>query len=211
MMRAITWVLFIASAVLIGLYPLVYIFFDMGMGLLSTKPHELLEDRMWKFFFTAHILPGGVALLSGWSQFVTRIRNQHLQLHRWLGRVYLVAVSISGVSALYIAVYATGGVISQAGFGVMGALWLLTTLQAYRHIRNRRTTDHQYWMIRSYSLCFAAVTLRLWLPLLDFGVGLGFEAAYRAVAWLCWVPNLMVAERIVWKLKVTADRYPVGA
>ena len=40
---------------------------------------------------------------------------------------------------------------------------------------------------------FAAVTLRLYLPL-GFLSGLRFENFYPAVAWLCWVPNLVVAE-----------------
>jgi len=48
-------------------------------------------------------------------------------------------------------------------------------------------------MIRSYSLTFAAVTLRIYLPL-AFASGIPFEIAYPAIAWLCWVPNAIVAE-----------------
>ena len=48
-------------------------------------------------------------------------------------------------------------------------------------------------MIRSYALCLAAVMLRVYLPL--FGVlGVPFESSYPAISWLCWVPNLIVAE-----------------
>jgi hypothetical protein len=39
----------------------------------------------------------------------------------------------------------------------------------------------------------AAVTLRLYLPLAALG-GIPFEEAYPAIAWLCWVPNLVAAE-----------------
>lgn len=48
-------------------------------------------------------------------------------------------------------------------------------------------------MIRSYALTLAAVTLRLQLPasaMLD----IPFETAYPAIAFLCWVPNLILAE-----------------
>jgi hypothetical protein len=48
-------------------------------------------------------------------------------------------------------------------------------------------------MIRSYALTLAAVTLRLWLPLSQVA-GIDFMTAYVAIAWLCWVPNLLVAE-----------------
>lgn len=50
-------------------------------------------------------------------------------------------------------------------------------------------------MIRNYSLTFAAVTLRLWLPALSVA-GYSFNDSYMAVAWLSWVPNLIVAEII---------------
>jgi hypothetical protein len=52
-------------------------------------------------------------------------------------------------------------------------------------------------MIRNYALTFAAVTLRIWLPLLSEVAGIEFVNAYRAVAWLCWIPNLYVAQRII--------------
>lgn len=42
-------------------------------------------------------------------------------------------------------------------------------------------------------MAFAAVTLRLYLPLL-FLAGLDFTEAYRIVSWVCWVPNLLVIE-----------------
>jgi len=47
-------------------------------------------------------------------------------------------------------------------------------------------------MIYSYAECFAAVTLRIWLPLLTLVLG-EFLTAYRIVAWLCWVPNILFA------------------
>jgi len=63
---------------------------------------------------------------------------------------------------------------------------------AYINIRNKRVEQHQKMMIYSYAACFAAVTLRIWLPLLVMGIG-NFTIAYTIVAWLCWVPNLFVA------------------
>jgi hypothetical protein len=46
--------------------------------------------------------------------------------------------------------------------------------------------------------------LRIYLPL-AMVVGLPFEAAYSVVAWLCWVPNLLVASFLV------RDRAPVAS
>lgn len=47
-------------------------------------------------------------------------------------------------------------------------------------------------MVYSYALCFSAVTFRLWLPLLIWLFS-DFTPAYQLVAWLCWIPNLLVA------------------
>lgn len=60
-------------------------------------------------------------------------------------------------------------------------------------------------MVYSFSACCAAVTLRLWLPLLLGGLRLDFDFAYPIVAWLCWVPNLLVAHSIN---SITLKRVP---
>ena len=48
-------------------------------------------------------------------------------------------------------------------------------------------------MIRSAALAFAAVTLRLYLPL-SMVIGLPFEPSYTVIAWACWIPNLIAVE-----------------
>ncbi len=49
-------------------------------------------------------------------------------------------------------------------------------------------------MLRTYALTFAAVTIRIELVALHSVAGFDFEAAYTTVAWLCWVPNLILME-----------------
>jgi hypothetical protein len=51
-------------------------------------------------------------------------------------------------------------------------------------------------MTRSFALTFAAVTLRIYIPL-ALAAGVGFADSYPAIAWLCWVPNLVVAQFLV--------------
>jgi len=45
-------------------------------------------------------------------------------------------------------------------------------------------SNHEKWMIRSYALCFAAVTLRIWLGLSGHAE-LAFMDVYPIIAWLC--------------------------
>ena len=141
----------------------------------------------------AHVLGGTVALFLGPWQFLTKLRDRHLKLHRWVGRIYLSAVLVGGVAGLYMASIAFGGLPTATGFGGLAVLWLATATRAYRRVRQGDYEAHREWMIRNYALTFAAVTLRLQLPLLMLA-GLSFTAAYTAVAWLSWVPNLIAVE-----------------
>ena len=104
----------------------------------------------------------------------------------------MTAALASGLAGIGIGTQATGGWVSALGFMSLGFIWVYTTASAYRHIRAGRVTAHRKMMVYSYAACFGAVTLRLWMPFLVMASG-DFIAAYRVVAWLCWVPNLLVA------------------
>lgn len=196
-MRNLPIILIAILAIGVGIYPALYLLLDMSGGLLGTKPESVLESRVWNIAFYQHILLGGVAMLIGWPQFITRLRNRYLRLHRTLGKVYIVACLLSGCAALYIAAFATGGIIATLGFGGLAIAWIYSTLRAYFSIRAGQLEAHRAWMTRSYALTFAAVTLRIWLPLFQFALGIEFITAYVIISWLCWVPNLLVAEWII--------------
>jgi len=186
------WTLFATFALLIGLYPTIYFLIDRRFGLLSSKSVALLGNICWNLGFYTHIILGGIALFIGWTQFSPKMRNKRMALHRKLGKVYVIAVLLSALAGIYIGFFATGGWIASAGFICLGIIWFYTTLKAYLHIKNGEITAHQKMMVYSYAACFAAVTLRIWLPILTIIYG-DFSKAYLLVAWLCWIPNLFVA------------------
>ncbi|SHG91697.1 DUF2306 domain-containing protein [Flagellimonas flava] len=188
----IAWVIFAFLAIGVGLYPLLYWLAPEPVGLLLSKSAELISNQLWNIGFYGHITFGGIALLTGWSQFSKKIRSKKLKLHRNLGKIYVASALLSGICALYIGFYATGGLVTAAGFIGLGLVWLYTTLKAYSAIRTKDISLHQGMMIYSYAACFAAVTLRLWLPLLTMIFG-EFLIAYKIVAWLSWVPNIIFA------------------
>ena len=142
----------------------------------------------------AHVFAAALTLAIGPFQFSSRLRARRPALHRGLGRVYLgVGVLVGGVAGLFMAVRAFGGWPSQLGFGLLAVGWLYTGLRAYLAIRAGQVAVHRRWMVRNFALSFAAVTLRLYLPG-SMVSGLPFELAYPVIAWLCWVPNVVVAE-----------------
>ena len=197
-MKKASWIIIGILSTLIGLYPIIYFLDDKRFGLLSSKSVELLNDNLWNMAFFGHISLGGLALLIGWLQFSKRLRIEKIELHRRIGKIYLISVLISGICSLYIALYATGGMISSLGFFSLGLIWLTSTILGFKAIKNGQIELHRKFMIFSYAACFAAVTLRIWLPLLTIAMG-EFNSAYRIVAWLCWVPNIIVAYLIVSK------------
>lgn len=144
----------------------------------------------------AHFLGGAVALLAGAAQLSSRLRTRAARLHRGLGRVYVIAILIAGIAGFLLALDSSAGVVARTGFALLAVCWLASTSAAYRYIRSGNLPAHRSWMIRSYALTLAAVTLRLYLPASQMG-GMSMTVAYPAIAWLCWIPNLAVAEWFV--------------
>lgn len=147
-----------------------------------------------------HMACSPVALVAGALQVNRAIRTRHLVLHRWLGRLYVLAVLLAGASGMSMALQAQGGPVSEWGFGLLAVLWLLSTGLGWVAMRRGHRAAHRDWMLRSYALTLAAITLRLYIPA-SLMAGLPFEDAYRAIAWLCWVPNLLAAEWLVRRLR----------
>ena len=196
LVRKIAYYLLAISCVAIGLYPAIYFVIDRKFGLLASKSELLLADVLWNTMFYTHIILGGIALLIGWIQFNKKFRTKNLKLHKNIGKVYVLCCLISGVAGFYIALHATGGIGPKLGFLCMAIFWVFSTLFAFTAIKKGNVIKHQKLMIYSYAACFSAVTLRIWLPILTINLG-GFLPAYRIVAWLSWVPNIIIAYFII--------------
>jgi uncharacterized membrane protein len=163
-----------------------------------------------------HVVAGGAALvLSPW-QLWPALRRRAPGLHRWVGRTTVVAIAVAGTAGIVLAPFNHAGAVGTAGFGLLGAAWLWTTWRAYRAIRAGDVDAHRRWMTRSFALTFAAVTLRLWtgvlVAVLEIGLDLdpatAFDRAYALVPFLCWVPNLVVAELILRRRRLSAAAAP---
>jgi len=161
---------------------------------------ELSESfRVRRLTVVAHTLFGPIALVLGLVNLLPATRQRRRWMaHRWIGRVYLVAALVLGLAGLSLSLHAVGGTGARVGFGVLAVLTLATAVQGYRHIKAKNVRQHREWMLRSYALIFGAVTLRIWLPILIIAYQGQFLPAYRWVAWLSWVPNLLFVE---WRIR----------
>ncbi len=177
------------------------LFLAIGVSLVSARflmPEPLMAEGMRPHLearpitFLTHVVCGITALSLGALQFVTR-QGRRRMWHAASGRIYVRACLVGAVSGLILAWSSIGGPIGTAGFGLLAIGWFTTTALGLREIVAGRVDEHRRWMVRSYALTLAAVSLRLMLPASAM-LGLDFMDAYRAIAFLCWTPNLLLAE-----------------
>ena len=143
-----------------------------------------------------HINGGTLALLAGPWQFWTGLRQRHLQVHRWTGRLYLLGVVIGLVGAVGLAVTTTYGWGFEVGLMGLASAWVITSATAYYTIRKGLVQLHKEWMIRSYVVTFAFVFFRV---LSDYGPTSRLQPENDRsiiISWVCWVVPLAVTEMI---------------
>jgi uncharacterized membrane protein len=184
------WLLIVALSSVVGLASTRYFAGGAMMIPPPLKPNFLSHSAA----FYVHIAAASTALLLGPWQFLGALRRSHIAIHRITGMAYALACLIGGLAALPIAEGSNGGPVAAAGFLTLALLWLCSTGRAVLAIVTGDIPAHRRWMIRSFALTLAGVTLRLYLPLALFGP-LAFSVAYACIAWLCWLPNLILAER----------------
>ncbi len=182
-----------AGCLMIGLYAVALT--ASGFAML---PDDVAANGL-PWALRAHIATAGVALLLVPWQVWPAIRRRTPSLHRWIGRGYVIAALAGGVSGFLAALQVQSGPVAAVGFAVLGVLWTASTAMAYHRARSRDHPAHRRWALRSFALAFAAVTLRVYLPVAG-ALGFDFDSAYAVVAWVSWLPNLWLVERHLGRL-----------
>ena len=147
--------------------------------------------------FYCHIIGSSIILLIGFFQFSKKVYSNR-PLHKALGKLYVFGVLLFAAPGAYVMTFFINrGVWVFVSFLLQNILWITFTLAAWILIKNGRVDDHIKMMRRSYSLAFAAVTLRLYIFMFTvFGNGVGFANNYIIISFLSWVPNLLLVEWI---------------
>lgn len=106
----------------------------------------------------AHTLFGPIALTLGLVNLLPAFRQRlRWPLHRWLGRIDLIASIVLGLAGSSLSLHVFGGPGPPTAFGLLALATIGTSLMGYRSIRARNVRRHRDWMLRSYALIFAAV------------------------------------------------------
>jgi len=118
-----------------------------------------------------HLLLAVIILVGGPLQLITAVRKRVPTFHRWNGRIYIAAVSLTAIGGLYM-VWVRGAVgdITQH-LGITGAaiLILLSATLALRHAMKGSIALHRRWALRlflvSNAVWFFRIGLMLWVLL----------------------------------------------
>ncbi len=177
-----------------------YIPYDTDVAFLRIK-QDVIDIPFYKIAFFTHVYTAILVLPAGFTQFSLYIRRKLPALHRYSGWVYAaVVILLAGPSGLYMGVYANGGFISQISFILLAVLWITFTLIAVIKAVQGDYKSHREFLIRSFALTISAITLRAWKYLLVFLFEPRPMDVYQIVAWLGWIPNIIIAELIIRKI-----------
>jgi uncharacterized membrane protein len=134
--------------------------FALG-GLRDTlpAPHYVQSNNpVANFSIFSHMVAGAAITVLVPLQLIPSLRLRLPALHRWSGRVIIIAAVVTAVGGLvYIPLRGTiGGVPMNIGFSLYGVLVLITALQTIRYARARRIADHNAWALRFFWLALGS-------------------------------------------------------
>ena len=173
-----------------------YVSFQKNIDFLATKQNVYHIDY-WRYAFYAHVFTSILVLPAGFTQFTKVFFRRGL--HRKLGMVYILTVLfITAPTGLLMGIYANGGLGAKASFVLLSTVWFITTLLALITAKKKRFIDHGEWMLYSYALTLSAITFRLLALGFDlFDIRVRPQEVYVTIAWLSWVPNILIAHLLI--------------
>ncbi len=115
---------------------------------------QVISDRQ---LLIPHTLAGMCALFIGPVLFSSRTRLLHVQLHRVLGRIYVISVFVGAATGVALAAGRPG----LPGTVIQATAWIVCTTAALITARNRQIVQHRQWMVRSYAVTFTFISTRV--------------------------------------------------
>jgi hypothetical protein len=202
MMKKAIWmilsVLVMVLAIRLVAIALAYFNFDSDYEFLLLK-QDMLQNMTWKVAFYLHLLGGAVSIITGLLLFMTSWIQPSSKTHKLLGKIYFIAIMfIGGPTGLYLGFYAEAGYLATIGFIGMSTAWMLPTFISVQKITKGDIIGHHKWMIRSFALTLAGVTLRIMTPFGIHVLGWSYDTTFIITAYIPWMMNWGMAEAIIY-------------
>jgi len=199
--KQVAWLLFFAYFFMLMVQiTLRYIPLSSEVSFLQIKQTEVSNIKAYLPIFYVHVYSAIFVLLAGFTQFNPKILSRYSKIHKWLGYLYAgLVLFLAAPSGIFMGYFANGGLMAKTSFVILGVLWFWFTLKAILLILKRKVTVHKKFMYRSFALAASAITLRLWKVILVYLFHPAPMDVYQIIAWLGWIPNLLIAEWLIKK------------
>ena len=198
--RSSFYFMLLLLAVPLSINALSYLNLDPEYGFLRLKKDAIATGWYLPAYY-AHVLIAAVILLIGFFQVHPTFGLRWRNTHRMLGKIYVGGILFfSAPGGLIMSMFINRGPLVQASFVLQCSLWFIFTWIAFIRIRQRDIQSHRRWIFRSFALTLAAITLRIYVFFGSWSFDLAQPVAYATIAWLSWIPNLLICE---WYLRAS--------
>ncbi len=173
----------------------------------ASPGESLIERRFWIYVHGAMAIP---ILFIAPLQFHPGIRSGFPRFHRWTGRAFVSASILAALLAIFLAIeYEYTG--SRPALVIFGLLWLFFSVSAWLCAARRDFVSHRAFMIRSVTIGFAFVWVRVLRVTQDYLLPFIESYEMRTVVreYVCFIIPLLIVEFwLVWwpTLKRSASR-----
>lgn len=174
-----------------------YIPLNKEVSFLMIKQTEVTGRPEYLYFFYTHVYTSIFVLLTG---FLAILRKDFgvRDFHKNAGKIYIFLILLlAAPSGIYMGIFVNGGWSSKISFVILGCLWWFSTLKAYHYARQKKFKQHKQWMWRSFALTISAITLRMWKVIIVYLFHPNPMDVYQIIAWLGWVPNILLIEYLI--------------
>ena len=172
---------------------------------MNTKPHITgwaPGDAVGNFQFVGHVFLGALVTFSGVLQLVPALRQRWPALHRWNGRVFMLAALAASLTGFYLT-WVRGSQLnlpSALSTSLNGALILVFVALAWRAAWRGDIARHRRHALRAWVLVNGVWFLRIGimlagLGLAPFGVRMGYDSAvFLGVSFASWIVPLALVQ-----------------
>lgn len=176
---------------------------------MNNKPHItgwVTGDALGNAQLLTHVLLGALVTAGGLMQLVPALRRRWPALHRWNGRVFLLAALIATLSGFYLT-WVRGSQLnlpSALATSANGLLIVVFAVLAWQSARHRDFSAHREHALRAWVLVNGVWFLRTGimiagLSLAPFGVAMDVDGpVFLAVSVLSWAAPLAVLQLYLW-------------
>lgn len=144
----------------------------------------------------AHRILGSLFLVAGLLQFKASVRKKRPKLHKIMGRLFVGACIIAGLSGIALGILMPySGKPEIIPVVLFGGFMMVAAIMGVVTIRKGKVNAHTKWMVRCFAVGLGSATIRMVHPiLLNVFTGIPATELFLFELWFSWILHLMAAE-----------------